>query len=620
MAATRLQAEADVSGWSDARLVKTGSTGDREVFAELYRRHAGVARGVARAVAGNDEDAADAAAEAFSRVFDAIISGRAPAMEFRAYLIGATRNAAIDQLRRSARSPNGSDTGTDGAGQHGGGRDGGADDHANGQGPSEHLAATEDSKLVAQAFQGLPSRWQSVLWLTEVEGVPAREAATVLGLTPNNVAQLAVRARARLRERYLQAHVRNHAQPRCQRTVDRLGAYLAGTLAAGQRARVDDHLQGCGACRERLAEVEDLGVSLRRALVPVPLLAGLMGWRRHHHRLRRVSSVSALDPQPAQGAPTDHSPGLETAAAGSPVFQALASVPVSAVAPLVAAGETARWVIGGVIGLLAALPVLTGLGTHRHGPVAVAVASPVQPGASTTTVPRSPPVAAEPAVADTAPQQAAPGPLPVTAHPFTTVAQVVGPTIGIYDSHGRRVVRSLANPQPSGAPLVFVVVDQQVDWLEVLLPTRPNGSRGWIRRQNVTLSSHTFSIVVEVGAHRITVFNGTDPFLSEAVGLGLTDTPTPGGLYYTKELIRPVDSRGRVYSSGPYGPYAYGLSGFSDVLADFAGGDGVIGIHGTNDPSGLGHDISHGCIRMSNQGITRLAGILPLGVPVEIRA
>ncbi|MGI8777726.1 MAG: RNA polymerase sigma factor [Acidimicrobiales bacterium] len=206
MAATRLQAEADVSGWSDARLVKAGSTGDREVFAELYRRHAGVARGVARAVAGNDEDAADAAAEAFSRVFDAIISGRAPSMEFRAYLIGATRNAAIDQLRRSdrrsARGPNGSDAGTDGAGQNRGGSDGGgADEHTNGQGPSEHLAATEDSKLVAQAFQGLPSRWQSVLWLTEVEGVPAREAATVLGLTPNNVAQLAVGGRAGPRER-----------------------------------------------------------------------------------------------------------------------------------------------------------------------------------------------------------------------------------------------------------------------------------------------------------------------------------------------------------------------------------------------------------------------------------
>src|SRR5947209_2244999 len=72
--------------------------------------------------------------------------------------------------------------------------------------------------------------------------------------------------------------------------------------------------------------------------------------------------------------------------------------------------------------------------------------------------------------------------------------------------------------------------------------------------------------------------------------------------------------------NGPYGPYAYARSGYSDVLTDFAGGDGVIGIHGTNDPSAIGHDVSHGCIRMSNAGITKLAQTLPLGVPVAIQA
>ena len=99
----------------------------------------------------------------------------------------------------------------------------------------------------------------------------------------------------------------------------------------------------------------------------------------------------------------------------------------------------------------------------------------------------------------------------------------------------------------------------------------------------------------------------------EPVGLGTRDTPTPGGSYYTKELLRPPNP------NGPYGPFAYGLSGFSNVLTDFAGGDGVIGIHGTNDPSLLGHDVSHGCIRMSNAGITNLVSVLPLGVPVDIR-
>ena len=73
--------------------------------------------------------------------------------------------------------------------------------------------------------------------------------------------------------------------------------------------------------------------------------------------------------------------------------------------------------------------------------------------------------------------------------------------------------------------------------------------------------------------------------------------------------------------AGPYGPFAFGLSAHSNVYARFGfGGDGRIGLHGTNDPSGLGHDVSHGCIRMSNPGIVKLVNVLPLGVPVNIVA
>jgi lipoprotein-anchoring transpeptidase ErfK/SrfK len=56
------------------------------------------------------------------------------------------------------------------------------------------------------------------------------------------------------------------------------------------------------------------------------------------------------------------------------------------------------------------------------------------------------------------------------------------------------------------------------------------------------------------------------------------------------------------------------------VLNEFGGGDGQIGIHGTNDPSSVGKDVSHGCIRMRNSAITTLAKMLPLGVPVQMVA
>jgi lipoprotein-anchoring transpeptidase ErfK/SrfK len=175
-------------------------------------------------------------------------------------------------------------------------------------------------------------------------------------------------------------------------------------------------------------------------------------------------------------------------------------------------------------------------------------------------------------------------------------------------------VMSLDNPNENGAPLVFLVKERQDDWLNVYLPVRPNGSTGWVRAADVTVVSNTYSIDINLGQHRLVVHNGEDVIFDEPIGVGTAQAPTPGGVYYVKELLQPPDP------NGPYGPYAYGLSGFSNVLDEFKGGDGVIGLHGTNEPEAIGTDVSHGCIRMRNEAILELVPVLPLGTPVHITA
>ena len=204
---------------------------------------------------------------------------------------------------------------------------------------------------------------------------------------------------------------------------------------------------------------------------------------------------------------------------------------------------------------------------------------------------------------------------PTTVDPtLSIVATAIGKTVDVYDDALSHVVSTLPNPIESGAPLTFLLVSRQDDWLKVLLPLRPNGAEGWIKTSQVHLASHHYKIKVELTAHRLIVTNRTDVILDTPVGVGKNETPTPGGLYYTKELLQPPTP------NGPYGHFAYGLSGFSNVLTSFGGGDGVIGIHGTNDPSSIGKDVSHGCLRVSNDAIDLLAKRLPLGVPVEIDA
>lgn len=182
-------------------------------------------------------------------------------------------------------------------------------------------------------------------------------------------------------------------------------------------------------------------------------------------------------------------------------------------------------------------------------------------------------------------------------------------------------IHRLANPtrtdeQGNATPLVFLVqgTDVSGDWLPVHLPVPPNGSTGFVRAEDVELYSHDYRIVVDLGDHRLTLSQGGEPVLEATVGLGRAGRETPAGLYFITELLQAPDP------NGPYGPYAYGISGFQDdpeVRAEF-GGEAVIGIHGTNQPELLGQAVSSGCIRVDNDTITRMAEMLPLGVPVEV--
>jgi len=228
-------------------------------------------------------------------------------------------------------------------------------------------------------------------------------------------------------------------------------------------------------------------------------------------------------------------------------------------------------------------------------------------------------------VAGPGPADTAPSPTVLAlppAFPSTTttpphrhvVATVRGESIDVFPTPSADQAPSwtLPNPRASGADQVFLVNEERGPWLDVMVPVRPNGSTGWIRTADVTLASHDFSIVVELGAHRLTVYEGDSVWDVEPVGVGVANTPTPGGHFYTVELF--------ASQKAAYGPYAYGLSGYSEVFYDFGGGDGQFGIHGTSDPSGIGSDVSNGCIRMTNEAITKLAETLPIGVPVEIRA
>ena len=177
-------------------------------------------------------------------------------------------------------------------------------------------------------------------------------------------------------------------------------------------------------------------------------------------------------------------------------------------------------------------------------------------------------------------------------------------------AHAKRLVQRRLGK--ATLPLLFLVHERKGKWLDVYLPARPNLSRGWIRASDVRLVRDDFRVAIQLRRHRLIAWQGKRRVATERIATGKSLTPTPTGTYYLTDLIRPPDP------NGFYGPYAFGLSAHSPVLTSFEGGDGQVGIHGTNNPSVLGGNVSHGCIRVRNSAIRRLARLLPLGTPVRI--
>ena len=193
------------------------------------------------------------------------------------------------------------------------------------------------------------------------------------------------------------------------------------------------------------------------------------------------------------------------------------------------------------------------------------------------------------------------------------VATAITPEVPIYRTpSARRPFLRLANPTAVREPLTFLVRERRRGWERIYLPLRPDGSTGWTPDRYVRLAWNPYSLRVRLHGHQLVLMNRARVVARFPAAVGRSVLPTPMGRYYIVELLKQPDA------NGPYGPFAFGLSAYSRVLYSFGGGPGQIGIHGTNERGSIGHSVSHGCIRIPNKDIVRLADTLPLGTPVTI--
>lgn len=170
-------------------------------------------------------------------------------------------------------------------------------------------------------------------------------------------------------------------------------------------------------------------------------------------------------------------------------------------------------------------------------------------------------------------------------------------------------------------PTVFFVIGRETDrsgetWLRVRVPGRPNGRTGWVRATALMKFRYVGGkqLVVDRSAREIRLLDAGNgkrrrTVLRAPVAVGKPSAPTPLGSFYLTAGFRPDDSF--------LGPWAFETSAYA-AITDWPQG-GIVGLHGTSKPSSVGHEASHGCLRVYNEVILRLKRIVDPGTPLLIK-
>jgi hypothetical protein len=241
------------------------------------------------------------------------------------------------------------------------------------------------------------------------------------------------------------------------------------------------------------------------------------------------------------------------------------------------------------------------------------------------------------ASSEAAPGQSAPGPSAVTA-PASETPPAPKPTTVVLSNErtfstwahpvedapiraqpqvGSRTLARTRLATEDGFPEVYLLLSSVTDskgteWIQVRIPGRPNGRTGWLTRESLGEFRVTHWLVeIVLHSRRLKAYYNGKLRFDAPVGVGKPSTPTPTGHFYVREIFK-LSSR-----SNAYWPYAIGTSDYS-TLTDWPGG-GVVGIHGDlGEPRLIPGDPSHGCVRMRDSDIARLAPRLTLGTPVDV--
>ncbi|GAB3489585.1 L,D-transpeptidase [Amycolatopsis cihanbeyliensis] len=195
----------------------------------------------------------------------------------------------------------------------------------------------------------------------------------------------------------------------------------------------------------------------------------------------------------------------------------------------------------------------------------------------------------------------------------TSTGEVLHPTedLVVYAEIGGTAIAKLPSLQV-GSPTWVPVIAEEGDWKKILLPSRPNGSAGWVftgAAAPVETARNDYIVNIDLATFGLEIVHRGERAGQWSIGIGKPEYPTPEGRAY---IVASVEETVNTYS-----PIVLPLSVHSDAHETFGDGPGTVGIHTWPDSSFAGKANSDGCVRVPKEALDRLVE-LPLGTIVNI--
>jgi hypothetical protein len=163
-----------------------------------------------------------------------------------------------------------------------------------------------------------------------------------------------------------------------------------------------------------------------------------------------------------------------------------------------------------------------------------------------------------------------------------------------------------------GGPVALGVVAVRGDWLEVGSEELPNGHYGWVERgRDVSVRTDAWTLHALLSRHLLFVLHRGRVVRRIPVAIGSPASPTPTGRYAVSEKLSGARF-GAVYGCCILGLTAHQPhppAGWSTGVAYY------VAIHGG---SGIGADVSAGCLHANEPDLRYLMRTIPLGTAIRI--